>query len=660
VSCMFLSNLKAGRDILISNVKVNFSLFGQRSPSLEINWDGVVRKLTAEHREIRQRRSDVQLDVLADVHMTDEPQWVDRYPLGAIRKLERSETSQEEVIGPEQSLLEIFDRADVKGQLLILGAPGAGKTTALLELAEALVDQALDNPKTMIPMIFELSNWRDERQSIKDWLLQQLYNKYKVNPNSGIFEPWIEQRRLLPLLDGLDELGFERQKLCTQRINEFVTPEQQVVVCCRVKEFELAHISLANLSWAVQLQPLTDRQIEAYLTHVGNPELWVQIHQNQEMRQLLDPVKALQYPEHDEPGLFRVPLFISWAAQVFEDGRPLKGKADLLQQYVDKKLKIDAKRPDRQRKQIKNYQRPFKSNEREINQQEVQYLHWIALYMQKRGDVEFLIEEIDSSWLDHIAVEWEYQILVGLICGMTAGVISGLDFNLRGGIISGSIASLLVVTAKYCHTSLHPIQTFKERENENKKHLLSVIHRWLKNTTCGLLGATIIIGLFFPSHISLMKELMSVVGCGLFTSYYFIREINFKFFRMQHEITHTPNQRIWTLFYQAFWTGLVVFGMASAIILMLPPSMHLEQGHLSKSFIKLVSFSFGCSLFNGGYTVIQYLTLRIILTRHHKIPWNLAQFLTYCHERRLLQQIGGRYRFIHRELLDHFAGKAEG
>ncbi|NJM49154.1 MAG: hypothetical protein HC860_25760 [Alkalinema sp. RU_4_3] len=58
----------------------------------------------------------------------------------------------------------------------------------------------------------------------------------------------------------------------------------------------------------------------------------------------------------------------------------------------------------------------------------------------------------------------------------------------------------------------------------------------------------------------------------------------------------------------------------------------------------------------GGLAVIQHLALRIVLTRHYSIPWNLARFLTYCHERRLLQQIGGRYRFIHRELLDHFAG----
>jgi hypothetical protein len=59
----------------------------------------------------------------------------------------------------------------------------------------------------------------------------------------------------------------------------------------------------------------------------------------------------------------------------------------------------------------------------------------------------------------------------------------------------------------------------------------------------------------------------------------------------------------------------------------------------------------------GGYAVIQHLCLRIVFTRHYGIPWNLAQFLTYCHERRILQQIGGRYRFIHRELLDHFANQ---
>jgi len=51
-----------------------------------------------------------------------------------------------------------------------------------------------------------------------------------------------------------------------------------------------------------------------------------------------------------------------------------------------------------------------------------------------------------------------------------------------------------------------------------------------------------------------------------------------------------------------------------------------------------------------------YSPRRFILCFHTRvIPWNYAQFLNYCVERRLLQRIGDRYRFIHRELLDHFA-----
>ncbi len=63
----------------------------------------------------------------------------------------------------------------------------------------------------------------------------------------------------------------------------------------------------------------------------------------------------------------------------------------------------------------------------------------------------------------------------------------------------------------------------------------------------------------------------------------------------------------------------------------------------------------------GGQACVQHLCLRLVLTcSEGKIPWNYARFLNYCAERRLLHRIGGRYRFVHRELLDHFALKYHG
>ena len=68
---------------------------------------------------------------------------------------------------------------------------------------------------------------------------------------------------------------------------------------------------------------------------------------------------------------------------------------------------------------------------------------------------------------------------------------------------------------------------------------------------------------------------------------------------------------------------------------------------------------FGALLFGflvgGGQACVQHVCLRFVLWQSGVAPWNLARFLNYCVERRLLQRVGGRYRFLHRELLDHFA-----
>ncbi|MGA1264441.1 MAG: hypothetical protein ACO331_11135 [Prochlorothrix sp.] len=53
--------------------------------------------------------------------------------------------------------------------------------------------------------------------------------------------------------------------------------------------------------------------------------------------------------------------------------------------------------------------------------------------------------------------------------------------------------------------------------------------------------------------------------------------------------------------------------------------------------------------------VKQHISLRLVLTQNGSTPWNYARFLNYCTELTLLQRVGGRYRFIHKLLQDHFA-----
>ncbi|MEG4272023.1 MULTISPECIES: CHAT domain-containing protein [unclassified Microcoleus] len=81
----------------------------------------------------------------------------------------------------KSSIIEIFDRESIAGRLLILGAPGSGKTTTLLELAQELIKRAENDASEPIPVLFNLSSWKDDNQTIAQWLIQELKDKYGVS-----------------------------------------------------------------------------------------------------------------------------------------------------------------------------------------------------------------------------------------------------------------------------------------------------------------------------------------------------------------------------------------------------------------------------------------------------------------------------------------------
>lgn len=133
-------------------------------------------------------------------------------PLGIREALERELEST-------QSLLPVLTRSDVQGRLLILGEPGAGKTTELVALAYDLLKKAEQDALAPILIIFELSNWQIDT-SIMQWLAEQSKRIYGLKEAIG--EKWLEEEQMFLLLDGLDELGLLQQQKCIEAINQFL------------------------------------------------------------------------------------------------------------------------------------------------------------------------------------------------------------------------------------------------------------------------------------------------------------------------------------------------------------------------------------------------------------------------------------------------------
>ncbi len=82
-------------------------------------------------------------------------------------------------------LTQLFDQMGAGRSLLILGEPGSGKTTTLLELARDLIARAEQDIDQLMPVVFNLSSWNGGKQAIAQWLIEELTTKYQVPKQTG-------------------------------------------------------------------------------------------------------------------------------------------------------------------------------------------------------------------------------------------------------------------------------------------------------------------------------------------------------------------------------------------------------------------------------------------------------------------------------------------
>ena len=341
---------------------------------------------------------------------------------------------------PQTKIIEVLRRKDVSGRLLILGHPGAGKTTTLLELAQELLVEAQGVDFKRVPYVFEMSRW-EEGLDFVEYLALEL--KREHNLDLAIGRGMAMSGELLPLLDGLDELRDPRViSAAMGAINQYLVAgdKRDAVVCCRVLDYGLASEQLGELNGAIELQPLSELAIQRYLKAVGKGNLWALVEQNPGL---------VRSDDSEVLPLLKTPLFLSVFASVspaVSSAVAVKSEADLWDAYIVKQLEILTETLSG-----KGYKQ-YSITEEPTQKQTKYYLIFLAQQLQQTSDV-FFVEEITLTCLMNADQIWSSRIILGIIYTVILNPFfviyfeaqQGNKFSFQNLGISLSISILLIV-----------------------------------------------------------------------------------------------------------------------------------------------------------------------------------------------------------------------
>ncbi len=350
-------------------------------------------------------------------------------------------------------------------RILLLGEPGAGKTTTLLHIAEQMINKAISDPLQPVPLLLSLTKLKFKTRNLihkmlrpnneegnlclEDWFVNELASYPGISLK--IAHQWVSGGKVAPLLDGLDEVkDIYRVKFANMLNQTYLLdhPDVAVIVCSRVNEYlslQDRQETRLQLNGAITLQPLTSEQIDHYLDAAHASGLKVAIPNDKALKQMAKTPLTLC--------MMTLAYGNSVPALVPQDISLTERRHQLLELYVDKMLQRSARRDcgipyDESTDNdvpIKKYRySPLKVKK---------YLGWLAVRMSVRMQTTLSMSQLFNFFnkdIDHdlqSSVWWNLALTRGLLLFVgtlfAGSVFHPMSFNILAG--EGGLAMAVVV-----------------------------------------------------------------------------------------------------------------------------------------------------------------------------------------------------------------------
>ena len=610
-------------------------------------------------------------------------------------------TSTAEIVPQPDTLLEMFFRAD--RAMIILGAPGSGKTIFLLRLAQDLIRLAQADETQPIPVILNLASWAENRASMDEWIVDELTAKYQIPKQLGM--EWLQNDQLLLLLDGLDLVDSRYRDDCVAAINQFRTIQglTGLVVCSRHKAYAALNAQL-RLRSAILIKPLSTAAIESYVESISaavSGDNFVRVG-----------------PLHD---LVRSPLFLNLFTRIINETRtPGSVESDHIPGSLTQETDHDVLQNQLFADYVDQVLSQQDGSSGYSKRQALSWLGWIASQMHVHNQSIFMIEGIQPSWLSSrgwrtayllwsrltdsvvfaLALWFLALLFAELVPGFDVGLADASDlflalpapFDLLAGmlLLNVTLGTVMFLLYWLLFSRVTPQSSRFSRRAWRRWHTLLI------GSTIGVV-TWILMQLWGEPALALGWGIAEALLFGLFTRYAYGSD-----YRDEIRIS-IPLSWSWSGAVKGFAIGFVV----SAVAELIETNLYGDNGYLPT----LIAFGFGAFLLGGltgqqlresvqsvpgfgfairnsiyaallagtlsglatglsfadvrgglfcaafmitlvlplygGFHITRHYMLRFILRRQGVLPGRYRDFLEYVVRSTLMYQVGSGFLFIH-------------